>query len=95
MMFKDFMKWLRDMQILDTNLTPLAAKHIFAHTQLEEAFMSDADIGGGEDAMVYDEFLEGLCALSLYKVCNPYISMSRRYRCRLTCSVVPPQRHVH
>lgn len=34
MMVGDFIRWLRDMQVLDSNLTPLAARHIFAHTQL-------------------------------------------------------------
>ena len=34
MLINDFVRWLRDIQALDANLTPLAVKHIFAHTQL-------------------------------------------------------------
>lgn len=40
--------------------------------------MSDASIGGGEDAMIYSEFVEGVAALAYYKVCSPYISPARR-----------------
>ena len=39
----DFMKLLRDCQLMDKGtLTPLAVKHIFAHTQLEETFADDS-----------------------------------------------------
>lgn len=30
----DFMQMLRDTQLLDDHLTPLAAHHVFGHTQL-------------------------------------------------------------
>lgn len=51
--------------------------HLHTYTQ-EEAFVSDASIGGGEDAMIYSEFVEGVAALAYYKVCSPYISPARR-----------------
>lgn len=74
----DFLRLLRDCQALDKGLTPLAVKHLFAHTQLEEAFLDDTTIGGGEDDMIYSEFLEGIAAVALYKYCSSYVSISRR-----------------
>lgn len=41
-------------------------------------FESDA-AGGGEDAMIYSEWLEGICAIALYKMSSPFMSLSKRY----------------
>ena len=87
----DFMKLLRDCQLMDKGaLTPLQVKHIFAHTQLEETFLDDTCVGGGEEDMVYSEFLEGIAAVSLTKICTPYITLAKRYVPRLgdVCAAV-------
>lgn len=77
----DFLKLLRHTQLLDAHLTPLVAKQIFAQTQLEEAFgdeEQEESAGGGEDAMVYSEFIEAVAAVALYKLCSPYICVPKR-----------------
>jgi len=76
----DFIKLLKDCQLMDKGaLSPLAVKHLFAHTQLEETFADDTSVGGGEDDMVYSEFLEGLAAVSMTKICTPYITTPKRF----------------
>lgn len=52
--------------------------HVPVNMVQEESFISDTEIGGGEDAMVYGEFIEGLCAVAAFKMCSPYISVARR-----------------
>lgn len=74
----DFLRLLRDVQALDKTLTALAVKHIFAHTQVEEAFTDDAAVGGGEDEMIYSEFLEGVGSVAMFKFCSPYVSAQKR-----------------
>ena len=75
----DFVQLMKDCLLVDGHLTPLQLKHVFAHTQLEEEFVGDAMAGGGEDAMVYSEFLEGLAAAAHHKLCSPYVCMAKRY----------------
>ena len=43
--------------------------------------MGDEESGGGEDAMVYTEFLEGIAATAHHKICSPYICMAKRCGC--------------
>lgn len=78
MVYEDFLTMLREAQILDTNITPKFVRYIFGHTQVEEEFADDVGAGGGEDAMVYAEFLEGVASVALSKVTSPYVTIPRR-----------------
>ena len=43
-------------------------------------------MGGGEDAMVYSEFLEGIAATAHHKLSSPYICMAKRFVCQVTAA---------
>lgn len=75
----DFLRLLRDIQAMDKTLTALAVKHIFAHTQIEEVFTDDVAVGGGEEEMIYSEFLEGVGCVAMFKYCSPYVGVEKRY----------------
>ena len=55
----------------------------------EEEFDGDGEGGGGEDAMVYSEFLEGLAATAHHKLCSPYICMAKRVDAFISEFVLP------
>lgn len=44
----------------------------------EEATQEAGNSAGGEDAMVYPEFMEGVASVAHYKLCSPYVCMSKR-----------------
>jgi len=53
----------------------LAARKVFQNSQTETSGDSADEPGGGDDQMIYMEFLESLAGAACYKSPNPYIPM--------------------
>ncbi|KAK3259720.1 hypothetical protein CYMTET_31296 [Cymbomonas tetramitiformis] len=74
-----FATLLRDCRIIDGNLSEAVVQNIFVCVQNASEEDDDGDDpNGGEDEMVYTEFMEAIAAVSCYRQANPFISMANR-----------------
>ena len=58
---------------------------------MEEEEAGSADVGGGDDEMIYMEYLEALAAIACYKYLNPYVPLHTKLEEFLTDMMFPPQ----
>ena len=81
-----FVLFLKDSKLLTRKCDPrndlpeTAAREIFMNCQMEEEEPGRADTGGGDDQMIYMEFVEAMCGVASYKVVNPYVPLDARLK---------------
>ena len=83
--WKEFVKFLRDTELLDEELTQLVARLVFANSQQDGKGGEGGKKGGkkgkrkgGDTEMDYGEFVESLCAIMTYKIKNPMLPFDHR-----------------
>ena len=93
---KHFMLMMKDAGVLTrkgdlrNDFPEESAKIVFQEVQLEED-ANTADVGGGDDEMIWMEFLEAIAAIACYKFVNPYIPLHAKLEDFLTNKLVPGQ----
>ena len=93
---KNFLAMLKDGGILTrkgdlrNDFPEESAKVVFQEVQLEED-SNTADVGGGDDEMIWMEFLEAIAAIACYKFVNPYIPLHNKLEDFLTNKLIPGQ----
>eukprot|EP00750_Incisomonas_marina_P032016 INCI8752.1.p1 GENE.INCI8752.1~~INCI8752.1.p1 ORF type:complete len:1130 (+),score=249.04 INCI8752.1:163-3552(+) len=93
---KDFLLMMRESGVLTrkgdlrNDFPEESAKVVFQEVQLEED-SNTADVGGGDDEMIWMEFLEAIAATACYKFVNPYIPLHSKLEDFLTNKLVPGQ----
>lgn len=92
MSFSEMTKMLRTKRVFDTSFTDLELADLFSKIQQDEDKMlsateddvTGANVGiedvdrGGESELTYQEFLEGLAAIAIFKDPDPYIPMGTK-----------------
>jgi hypothetical protein len=93
---KSFMLMMQDSGVLTrkgdlrNDFPEESAKIVFQEVQLEED-SNTADVGGGDDEMIWMEFLEAVAAIACYKFVNPYIPLHSKLEDFLTNKLIPGQ----
>ena len=93
---KSFMQMMQDSGVLTrkgdlrNDFPEESAKIVFQEVQLEEE-SNTADVGGGDDEMIWMEFLEAVAAIACYKFVNPYIPLHSKLEDFLTNKLIPGQ----
>lgn len=89
---KEFLQLIKDCRLMENSaLTEKTVRQIFNEVQQ----VDDQDEGpetGGDNELVYSEFLEGLAAVSCFKLCNPYLPFDQRLEQFLRDAVLPRAR---
>merc|ERR1712176_683132 len=93
---KSFLLMLKDSGILTrrgdlrNDFPEESAKLVFQEVQLEEDEDS-SDVGGGDDEMIWMEFVEAIAATACYKFVNPYIPLHNKLEDLLANKLIPGQ----
>ena len=93
-----YMQMLKDSKLVTrksdvpNDFPELAARGVFMNVQMEEEEPGTADVGGGDDEMIYMEYLEAWGAITCFKKVNPYIPLHRRMEELFVDRVIPAQK---
>ena len=92
-----FLRCLKDCKLVTRkgdmrhDFSELMARTVFTDVQMEEEEAGASDVGGGDDEMIYMEFLEALAAIACYKFLNPYVPLHAKLDEFLKDRMFPPQ----
>ena len=93
-----FLKCMKESKIMtrkgDTrhDFSELMCRTVFVDVQMEEEEAGGTDVGGGDDEMIYMEWLEALAATCCYKFLNPYVPLHTKLEEFLTTMLFPGQK---
>ena len=94
---KTYLTMLKDSRVvtrkgdLRDDFPEIKARKVFNDSQMEEEGSNSVDTGGGDEEMIYMEYIECWCAISCYKFPNPYIPLQTKLEETLTKIVFPNQ----
>ena len=92
-----YLRMLKDSKIvtrqgdLRHDFPELQARKVFQDSQMEEEGANSIDTGGGDEEMIYMEYIEVWAAISSYKFPNPYIPLQKKVEDMFTNIVFPNQ----
>mmetsp|Transcript_73765 Transcript_73765/g.210346 ORF Transcript_73765/g.210346 Transcript_73765/m.210346 type:complete len:1047 (-) Transcript_73765:287-3427(-) len=92
-----YLRMLKDSKIvtrqgdLRHDFPELQARKVFQDSQMEEEGANSIDTGGGDEEMIYMEYIEVWAAISSYKFPNPYIPLQKKVEDMFANIVFPNQ----